>query len=197
MIIMPLQASDIPHPKRWRAERPTAAGRVQRHGLTRQPVAPNAAMRLPQRPDPSIISEAIPLFFIGRNKDGFWVARDADGSAGGIFLLKRSALQFANTNTQPRGCATMSVSERFELDIENKGNPFVARLGAAKRLVSRLAQRLAASTGKLAAAGWMVIARFSTALAEQRMHRALIEAELYRNRYKHSSKNDDDLPIVR
>jgi hypothetical protein len=28
-------------------------------------------------------------------------------------------------------------------------------------------------------------------------HRALIEAELYRNRYKHSSKNDDDLPIVR
>ena len=29
------------------------------------------------------------------------------------------------------------------------------------------------------------------------MQKALIEAELYRNRYKHSSKNDDDLPIVR
>ncbi|HZL27461.1 MAG TPA: hypothetical protein VFC39_13130 [Acidobacteriaceae bacterium] len=197
MITMSLQGSDIPHPKRRRAKRPAAASRGQRHGLTRQPVAPNAATRLPQRPDLSILSEAIPLFFIGRNKDGFWVARDADGRIGGIFLLKHSALRFANRNTQPWGCATMFVEERFELDIENKGNPFVARLGAAKRLVSRLAQRLAASTGKLAAAGWMVVARFSTALAEQRMHRTLIEAELYRNRYTHSSKNDDDLPIVR
>ncbi len=33
--------------------------------------------------------------------------------------------------------------------------------------------------------------------AEARMHKAAIEAELYRARYKHSSKNDDDLPIVR
>jgi len=33
--------------------------------------------------------------------------------------------------------------------------------------------------------------------AEARMQRAAIEAELYLNRYKHSSKNDDDLPIVR
>jgi hypothetical protein len=35
------------------------------------------------------------------------------------------------------------------------------------------------------------------AVAEARMQRAAIEAELYLNRYKHSSKNDDDLPIVR
>ena len=35
------------------------------------------------------------------------------------------------------------------------------------------------------------------AIAEARMHKAAIEAELYRNRYRHSSKNDDDLPIVR
>lgn len=35
------------------------------------------------------------------------------------------------------------------------------------------------------------------AIAEARVHGAAIEAELYRNRYKHSSKNDDDLPIVR
>lgn len=35
------------------------------------------------------------------------------------------------------------------------------------------------------------------AIAEARMQRAAIEAELYRNRYKHSSKNDDDLPVVR
>jgi hypothetical protein len=41
-----------------------------------------------------------------------------------------------------------------------------------------------------------LIARLATAVAEQRAHRALIEAELYLDRYKHSSKNDDDLPIV-
>ena len=34
-------------------------------------------------------------------------------------------------------------------------------------------------------------------MAEARMHKAAIEAELYLNRSKHSSKNDDDLPIVR
>jgi hypothetical protein len=35
------------------------------------------------------------------------------------------------------------------------------------------------------------------AVAEARMHRAMIEAELYLKRYKHSSKNDDDLPVLR
>jgi hypothetical protein len=34
------------------------------------------------------------------------------------------------------------------------------------------------------------------AIAEAREHRALIEIQLYRGRYKHSSKLDDDLPIV-
>jgi hypothetical protein len=160
-------------------------------------VEPAAVRRLPQRPDPSILSEAIPLFFIGRNRDGFWIARDADGRLGGIFLRKQSALQFAKTNTQPAGCATMFLSERFELDIENKGNPLVARLGAARRFVSFPAQRLTASAGKMAAAGRMTIARFSRALAEKRIHRAAIERELFRGRYKHASKNDDDLPIVR
>ena len=34
------------------------------------------------------------------------------------------------------------------------------------------------------------------AFAEARMHKAMIETQLYLNRYKHASKNDDDLPIV-
>ena len=34
-------------------------------------------------------------------------------------------------------------------------------------------------------------------IAEARMQRALLEAELYLNRYSHASKNDDDLPVVR
>ena len=107
-------------------------------------VWPASVTRLPQRPDPSILSDAIPLFFIGRNRDGFWVARDADGRVGGIFVLKQSALQFTDKNAPPVGCAKMFLSERFELDIENKGNPLVARLGAAKRVLTRLARRLTA-----------------------------------------------------
>lgn len=35
------------------------------------------------------------------------------------------------------------------------------------------------------------------AIVETRLHKAMIEAELYRKRYLHTSKNDDDLPIVR
>jgi hypothetical protein len=110
-------------------------------------VRPASVTRLPQRPDPSILNEAIPLFFIGRNRDGFWVARGADGRVGGIFVRKQSALQFANRNAPPVGCAKMFLSGRFELDIENKGNPLVARLGAAKRVLTRLAQRLTAFVG--------------------------------------------------
>jgi hypothetical protein len=39
--------------------------------------------------------------------------------------------------------------------------------------------------------------RTMQAVSEARLQQAKIEVELYRNRYKHSSKNDDDLPIVR
>lgn len=47
-----------------------------------------------------------------------------------------------------------------------------------------------------AAATQMFINAFE-AFAESRAHRAMIEAELYGNRYVHSSKNDDDLPVIR
>jgi hypothetical protein len=39
--------------------------------------------------------------------------------------------------------------------------------------------------------------RIMQTVAEARLHQAEIELELYLNRYKHSSKNDDDLPMVR
>ena len=47
-----------------------------------------------------------------------------------------------------------------------------------------------------AAAGRLCVNIFD-AIAEARVQKAMIEAELYRNRYMHSSKNDDDLPVVR
>ena len=79
--------------------------------------------------DPGIVNETIPAFFIGRNMEGFWVARDVNGQIGGIFLLENSALSFARRNSRAAGCATIYPSERFELDLENKGNPLIVRLG--------------------------------------------------------------------
>jgi hypothetical protein len=102
--------------------------------------------------DPGIVNGAIPAFFIGRNKEGFWVARDVNGQVGGIFLLENSALSFAKGNSRPAGCATIFPSERFELDLENRGNPLVTQLGPLMRLAMRLRERMAALIGKMTAA---------------------------------------------
>ena len=47
----------------------------------------------------------------------------------------------------------------------------------------------------LAATGRLIVTVYA-AIGEARLQKAMIEAELYRNRYMHTSKNDDDLPIV-
>jgi hypothetical protein len=99
--------------------------------------------------DPDIVNEAIPAFFVGRNKKGFWVARDAKGRIGGIFLLENSALSFARRNSRPAGCATIFPSERFELDLENKGNPLAAQLGSLIHLATRFQERMAAWFGNM------------------------------------------------
>jgi hypothetical protein len=99
--------------------------------------------------DPAIVNETIPAFFIGRNKEGFWVARDARGQIGGIFLLENSALSFAKRNSEPGGCATIFPSERFELDLENRGNPLAAHLGPVVRLARRIRQHAASFTDKV------------------------------------------------
>ena len=100
--------------------------------------------------DPGIVSETIPAFFIGRNMEGFWVARDANGRIGGIFLLERSALSFARENGLPAGCATIYPFERFELDLENSGNPLVAQLGWLRRLATRGRGQVAGLLGHFA-----------------------------------------------
>lgn len=98
--------------------------------------------------DPGIVNDAIPAFFIGRNQEGFWVARDVKGRIGGIFLLETSAVSFARKNSQPAGCATIYPSERFELDLEDRGNSPIARLASMLRLTTRPRQRVAGSIGK-------------------------------------------------
>lgn len=99
--------------------------------------------------DPDIVNETIPAFFIGRNRQGFWLARDVNGRIGGIFLFESSAVAFARTNSGAAGCATVYLSEPFELDLENRGNPFVVRLGSCTRAATHLRRRMAALIGRM------------------------------------------------
>jgi hypothetical protein len=94
--------------------------------------------QFPRRPNFRVLSKSIPLFFIARNKNGLWVARDAEGRSGGIFLFKRSALRFAEKNSAPAGCATMVLAQRIELDIKNRGHALVMWLNSLLRRAGSL-----------------------------------------------------------
>jgi hypothetical protein len=126
-------ASSIAHPDIKRSVRPDRA-----------PLGYSRTDRVLRRPDGSVLNESIPVFFVGRNRDGFWVARDAGGRIGGLFLLERSALAFAHRNCLPAGCAIVLPREHFELDVANDGNPLISWIGSIKRLIrpaSRAARR--------------------------------------------------------
>jgi hypothetical protein len=133
--------------------RPTAAitRQGERPGIVpaEQPAAVSAQF---QPLDPDIVNEAVPAFFIGRNKEGFWIARDVKGRFGGIFLFRYSALAFARRKSRPAGCATIYPSERFELDLENRGNPMVRHIGSVIGLSRRPRRQLAGVIAKTKAA---------------------------------------------
>lgn len=116
-------------------------------------VAAGTITEFPRRPDPSVLSEAIPLFFIGKNRNGLWVAREAEGRTGGLFLFKQSALRFAAKSSAPAGCATMFLTECFELDVVNRGNPLIAWFDIVVRMASRRRPVHAAARTTTAAMG--------------------------------------------
>jgi hypothetical protein len=145
------------------------------------------ALGLPQRPDASVLNEAIPLFYVGRNRNGLWVAREAEGRAGGIFLTRRAAARFAEESCEPSGCATMFVTEPLELDFA-AGHA----KGDAVESVSLLSMTIAA----LIAFVGNVLAKMQRAFASERRHRLAIERDLFGGRYTLCSKSDDDFPVV-
>jgi hypothetical protein len=151
------------------------AGHGQGAAAPRRPLAGSTTAQLPRRPDASVISEAIPLFYIGRNKNGMWVAREAEGCIGGIFLTRRSAVRFARESCEHTGCATMFVSEPLELDFENRGNLFVAERAAARSVAADRAQVLLTAVAAMRGAVRGFLTKVSRALAGERSHRQAIE----------------------
>jgi len=163
------------------------------------PASPGTARgeisELPRRPDSTVLSDAIPLFYIGRNRNRLWVVREAEGRSGGIFLLKSSALRFAQQQSGPTGFATMMLTEPLELDIQNQGSRLAVPLGS---VIDAARRRLPMTTNLLAMMGaeWRKLAaQVSRAIAGQRRNREALERELFRGRYTLLSKSDDDLPV--
>jgi hypothetical protein len=128
---------------------PAEAARESGHSGISSADAPATVIAQFRPLDAGIVNATIPAFFIGRNMEGFWVARDARGRIGGIFLLRDSAVSFAKRNSQTAGCATIFSSEAIELDLDNKGNPLVAQLGWLKRLAKRCRERMVALIGQM------------------------------------------------
>ncbi len=108
-----------------------------------------------QRPCPEDLSEAIPVFFIGRNARGHWVARGADGKYGGLFWRKQAAARFATRCAWPARCATIFPSEIIELDLENQGNPLLAHIDVTRML----------RIGGAAVSAWLMMAILAAAIA--------------------------------
>jgi hypothetical protein len=151
--------------------------------------------KFPQRPNLQVLSESIPLFYICQNRHGFWIARDAEGRRGGLFLRRRSALAFAQRESAPTGCAIMQLDAPIELDIENQGSRIVAPLGLAIDLAMRRTPRLATFAGMVIAEWRNLVAEISAVLASGRRHRAAAECELFHGQHWLASKGDDDLPV--
>ena len=94
--------------------------------------------------DADVLNASIPAFYIGCDKDGFWLARDAKGRLGGLFLLQSSAVAFARRRAWPSGCATVFSSEVVELDVENQSNPLIEYLRPVMRLLMQGLHRISA-----------------------------------------------------
>jgi hypothetical protein len=149
----------------------------------------------PKRPDLSVLSETIPLFYIAKNKHGFWVAREAEGRCGGAFVLRRSAVRFARQQSGSAGCAMMFLNEELELDIENEGDRLVEPLAALIDVATRRTPKFATFIAMAIAEWRKLVAQIADAFAGERRNRRAIERELFRGEYTLVSKNDDDLPI--
>jgi hypothetical protein len=143
MIAVPLTSPDL-SPRQLPEPSTAEIARGSEHSGISSADAPTTVAAQFRPLDPGIVNETIPAFFIGRNMEGFWIARDANGQIGGIFLLKDSAVSFARKNSPPTGYATIFPSERIELDLDNKGNPLVAQLSWLKHLAERCRQRVVA-----------------------------------------------------
>jgi hypothetical protein len=152
--------------------------------------------KFPPRPDASDLNAAIPLFYIGQNRKGAWVVREAEGRSGGLFLFKQWAVRFTRRQGESTGCAIMFLAEPLELDIDNHAGRDADSISPINNVERKTP--LVTNIVETAISIWRKItASMSRNLAAERRNQAAIERELFGGRCTLSSKNDDDLPAVR
>jgi len=151
---------------------------------------PNMLVKFPERPDRTVLSEAISLFYIAQNNHKFWVAREAEGRCGGVFLLRRFAVRYAKQKSAPTGCAIMFLNEPLELDLTNEGSRIAETLTAIIDLARHRLPAFAAFVA-MATTEWRKldaqILHFCDSESKDRT-----ALELIRGRHTPSSKNGDD-----
>lgn len=62
-------------------------------------------------------SPATSTVFVGRNRRGKWVAREQNGTFGGLFVTRAQALKYALHENGRRAETIVEVAHELELDI--------------------------------------------------------------------------------
>ena len=65
-----------------------------------------------------------PVVFVGRNRRGNWIARERNGTFGGLFLTRAHALKYALSENGHNQDAIIELSNEIELYVH--ANPRVA-----------------------------------------------------------------------
>ena len=111
---------------------------------------------------------------------------------GGAQIFARKGVMAADVNG---GLARLLRKER-NMSLVTHLNSGTRKAGVSRLQKFTSTTFVGGSRSALAAFGRYLVRVFD-AIGEARVHRAMIEVELYRGHYLHSSKNDDDLPIIR
>jgi hypothetical protein len=61
-----------------------------------------------------------PLFMVGQDERGHWVAQALDGICGGLFVSRDAAMRYIRSEKGPSPQAVVMVSGVLELDLDQK-----------------------------------------------------------------------------
>jgi len=78
-----------------------------------------------------------PLFLVGKDSQGHWVARDQSGLCGGLFVGRDEALKFARAENGNRPQAIVMVEHVLELDMSTTPRASRSLIGAASARPSK------------------------------------------------------------
>ena len=81
-----------------------------------------------------------PLFMVGQDESGHWVAQALDGVCGGLFVSRDAAMRYIRSEKGPSPQAVVMVSGVLELDM--KGKP-AAAVRVATSIDSQRVRRIA------------------------------------------------------